>query len=228
MEEPTGGGGFFGAMIPTGEVLGASLVRDLPAECSLAVWQATRLLFQWAEAPEAERAEMFEPGTLDPFLAELEAGRFDEGLRLPTLLIVAELASGAADPERLARACLCLAEWALARRAAGSALYFAEAAALAWPESARHAWLAGALLQAHGRTPRAELWLRRALRVAARTGDWQAKSLALGALGNSTPATGSRSGARRPQRAAPSLRRRTTSRMFCCTWPITRSLQSAA
>lgn len=171
-------------LVPGGEVAGAQLVRELPAEAALLVWQAVRSLVMWSEADDDDRAGLFDPAGLDAFLAELGRARFDDDLRLPTVLIVAELALPEPSLENLAHACLCLAEWALAHGARASGAYFAEAAACAWPWNARFSWLAGRVLREQGKHARAELWLRRSLHLAVRADDWELKSRALMSLGN--------------------------------------------
>lgn len=101
----------------------------------------------------------------------------------PVAVIAGELANlSGADPKHLAHACLAISEWALGSEAPASALLFVEAAALVRPDDARCAYLAGGMLQQRGRVREAERWLRRAVRVAAASGDKEAGSLAAGAL----------------------------------------------
>ena len=77
-----------------------------------------------------------------------------------------------------------MCDWALLRGARGTALAWAEAAARAWPANARFAWVAGKLLRKLGRDRDAELWLRRARRLALWYRDEEGQARALLSLGN--------------------------------------------
>jgi tetratricopeptide (TPR) repeat protein len=83
------------------------------------------------------------------------------------------------------------------RGARKTAVLFAQAAALAWPRHARYAWLAARILRSCGRVREAEVWLRRAHRVAVWTKDSEAQARALNSLGNLHLAAGRPSLAKR-------------------------------
>lgn len=169
--------------IPGGEVAGAEIVRELGAEVSLAVWQTLRGVLMWAaETPDA-RPALFDTEAMRAWECELLVASWEPELRYPLAVLVGELA-GDPTPEPIARACLCVTDWALTREAWSTALAFAEAAALAWPEHPRYAWMVGRLLRTRGRLREAEQWARRCVRVAAATGDWEAQGAGLTALGN--------------------------------------------
>lgn len=171
--------------IPGGDVAGADLVRELPPEVSLAAWQTLRCVLSWAAHAPAERGELFDADAMEAWECELLEGSWDADLRFPLAVLVGEMTQGSGGvPERVAKACLCVADWALARRATATALAFAEAAALSWPEHPRYAWMAGRLLRKHGRVREAEQWIRRAVRVAAAVGDHETQTLGLNSLGN--------------------------------------------
>jgi tetratricopeptide (TPR) repeat protein len=171
--------------IPGGEVAGAHVVRELPAEVALTVWQVLRSVLLWAAEIPAQRGDLFERRAMEDWERELLEGTFDVDLRYPLAVIVGELADPeAASPEQLAHACLCVAEWSLARRATRTALGFSEAAALCWPDHPRYAWMVGRLLRTHGYLREAEQWIKRSVRVAGNTGDWETQTLALNSLGN--------------------------------------------
>lgn len=169
--------------IPGGEVAGAEIVRELGAEVSLAVWQTLRGVLMWAaETPEA-RPALFDAEAMRAWECELLVASWEPELRYPLAVLVGELA-GDPTPEPIARACLCVTDWALTREAWSTALAFAEAAALAWPEHPRYAWTVGRLLRKRGRLREAEQWIRRCIRVSVAAGDWEAQALGLNSLGN--------------------------------------------
>ncbi|HEU0014799.1 MAG TPA: tetratricopeptide repeat protein [Longimicrobium sp.] len=171
--------------VPDGAVAGADIVRELAPELSLTVWQALRSVLLWAAQEPSARGELWERATMVAWEEELLEAPLDNDLRYPLAVIAGELALGAgADPDRLSRGCVCVTEWALSNGAVCTALAFAEAAAHAWPEHGRYAWLVGRLLRAHGRLRDAELWIRRAVQVAVSTGDWETQTLGLNSLGN--------------------------------------------
>lgn len=171
--------------IPGGEVAGTEVVRELPPELALTVWQVLRSVLMWAAEIPAQRGDLFEPRAMEQWERELLEGTFDKELRYPLAVIVGELAAPeSASPEQLAHACLCVTEWSLARKATRTALGFAEAAALCHVDHPRYAWMAGRLLRTHGYRREAEEWIKRAVRVAANTGDWETQTLSLNSLGN--------------------------------------------
>ena len=171
--------------IPGGEVAGAEVVRELPPEVALTVWQVLRSVLLWAAEVPAHRGDLFERGAMEQWEAELLQDTFDTDLRYPLAVIVGELADPeAAAPEQMAHACLCVTEWGLARRATRTALGFSEAAALCWPDHPRYAWMAGRLLRSHGFLREAEQWIKRSIRAAGSRGDWEAQTLGLNSLGN--------------------------------------------
>lgn len=171
--------------VPGGEVAGMEIVRELPPELALTVWQVLRSVLLWAAEVTAQRGDLFEPRAMEQWEAELLQGTFDAALRYPLAVIVGELADPeAAAAEQMAHACLCVTEWGLAHNATRTALAYTEAAALCLPEHPRFAWMAGRLLRRHGYLREAEQWIKRAVRVAGRMGDWETHTLGLNSLGN--------------------------------------------
>lgn len=171
--------------IPGGEVAGTEIVRELPPELALTVWQTLRSVLMWAAEHPSHRGGLFERSAMVQWEVELLEGTFDSDLRYPLAVIVGELADAErATPQALARACLCVTDWGLAHGAVRTALGFIEAAALCWPDHPRYAWMAGRLLRAHGRLREAELWIKRSVRIAGTIGDWEAQTLGLNSLGN--------------------------------------------
>jgi tetratricopeptide (TPR) repeat protein len=171
--------------VPDATVLGAVLLHEVPGDFALQVLQALRLVFAWAAGPRASAA-VFDGTDLHAWEADvLRTVGIDEALWAPVSVIAGELARPAElDVETLAHACLAVTEWAVDREAYGTALLFAEAAAVVWPTNARIAWLTGKLYRERLQLSQAEMWLRRASRVAVWTGDWELQAQAINSLGN--------------------------------------------
>jgi tetratricopeptide (TPR) repeat protein len=195
--------------VPDATVLGAVILHEVPDSFALHVLQALRLVFAWAAGPEVSGA-VFDSTDLRAWeAAVLHAGGQDEALWAPVAVIAGQVARPAElDPERLAHACLAVTEWALGQEAHGTALHFAEAAAVVWPNNARIAWLTGKLYRQQLQLGRAEMWLRRARRVAVWTGDWELQAQALNSLGNLKVQKGDFAGGRELLLAAARLAKR--------------------
>lgn len=171
--------------IPGGDVAGAEVVRELPEAFSLPVWQALRCVVRWSAAEPGSRSALFDAAAMEEWEVELLLADWDEALRLPVAVIAGVLVDAeGASPERLARACLCVTDWALAHGAVTTALAFAEAAALAWADQPRYAYMVGRLLRTHGRPREAEEWMKRVVRIGRRLEDREAECLGLNSLGN--------------------------------------------
>lgn len=171
--------------IPGGAVAGAEIVRELPPEVALPAWQALRSVLMWAAEEPGQRSDLFEPCAMADWERELLEAEWEPDLRVPLAVLIGELSRPSqAAPDAIAHACLCVADWALENNGVATALAFAEAAALAWPQNPRYAWMAGRLLRTQGRVREAEQWLKRAARAASSSRDSDAQTLALNSLGN--------------------------------------------
>lgn len=160
-------------------------MREVRPELALPLFQALRSVITWASEEPAQRTGVFEASSMVEWERELLLGDWEPDLRIPLAVLVGELGSAEqAIPASLARVCLVVTDWALDHGAISTALAFAEAAALAYPQSARYAWTAGRLLRTYGRSAEAERWLVRASRVAATARDPESEALALNTLGN--------------------------------------------
>ncbi|HVH11744.1 MAG TPA: hypothetical protein VM759_01770, partial [Longimicrobium sp.] len=169
--------------IPGGAVGGADVVRELAPEVALPVWQTLRSVLMWAGEEPALRGDLFEPCAMADWERQLLQDSWEPDVRCPLAVLVGELGKGTeASLETIARACLCVTDWALERGHTATALAFAEAAALAWPQHPRYAWMAGRLLRRHGRLREAEQWIRRASKAAATVQDRETQTLAINSL----------------------------------------------
>lgn len=172
-------------VVPDATVLGAVVLHEVPEAFALHVFRALRLAFAWAAGPDVSGA-MFDAEHVAEREADvLQAEGIDQALWAPVAVIAGELARPAeVDPERLAYACLAVTDWALGCDAHGTAVAFAEAAAVVWPNNARIAWIVGKLYREQRQFSRAESWLRRASRIAVWTADWELQAQATNSLGN--------------------------------------------
>lgn len=168
-----------------GTAAAAEALAELPADTAFLLWRVLRTVQLWAADDPDERGRLLDAEEVERWEEGLLTAAFDADLRLPLAVIVGELARGdRAVSGRVSWACLCVTDWALARGASRTALAFAEAAALASPEQPRYAWVSGRMLRTFGRFRDSERWLRRAVGVAARKGDWEAQARGLNSLGN--------------------------------------------
>jgi tetratricopeptide (TPR) repeat protein len=160
------------------------VLSEVPEAFALHVLKALRLVLAWSgdadtHAPLLRRAEM------ERWEAAVLALPQHEGFWEPLVVLAGQLKRPArAQASVIGKSCLALTDWATGVGAIETALLFVEAAALAWPENARLAWVAGRLFRAHGRHRLSEYWLRRAARVAVWSDDFETQDLALNSLGN--------------------------------------------
>jgi tetratricopeptide (TPR) repeat protein len=199
----------FPLAVPGAEVLGAVIMFEAPTPFSLHLFQALRIVMAWAEGA-ADSGELFDDHGMRAWEAQiLTTEGVDEALWAPVGVIAAEMCRpDDVDVPRLTRACLAIADWAIGYGAHGTALAFAEAAAAAWPNNARMAWMTGRLFREHGQLAKAEVWALRAKRVAVWTGDPDAQALALISLGKLRVLTGDFATAREHLNSAVRLAKR--------------------
>jgi tetratricopeptide (TPR) repeat protein len=167
--------------LPAAALSGVEVLEELPSAWAVPALRVLRAVLGWSGGAAA---------ALDPAaLASLERELLspppgEDGPWAPLALLAGVLARpGEADAERVAWACVCVAEWALDAGAHQTALAFARTAALAFPQQARYAWLVGRLLRGQGMLRDSEAWLRRAHRVGVWTDDWEAQARTLTSMG---------------------------------------------
>lgn len=191
-------------VIPGGEVAGAVLVRDLGdmPEVTLHAFHAYRCVTMWAQVQEEEGAdeaeEYFDREGMTEWVTEMAGGGTAaprDDLQAYLVAIGVELLATPPDRERMARACLCVAEWAFSHNRLPTALAFVEAAAWALP-TARSAFLCGKLHRQYGRHHEAERWLKEAEDRARRDKDWETRARVILARGSVDLARGRFAGAR--------------------------------
>ena len=169
---------------------GAAILDELPPAAALVLLRTFRLVNAWSRGPDAV-GDLLRRKQMSMWEEEALLAGLDEQLWAPVAVIASAMKSpGRADARDLAKCCFAISDWALEQGAEGTALHFSEAAALAWPENARYAWVTGRMLRNAGRSSEAESWLKRAARVAVWHDDWEAQDLALNSLGNLYTQTG--------------------------------------
>jgi hypothetical protein len=197
------------AAIPGASVAGAEMIRELPAREAAALYPLFWAALTWSHAPDA--------GVPDLGSAEAQAlARLGEERCWAAVAVIAgQLAGeGLADPTEMGQACFCLADWALARGACGTATAFTLLAPLVLPRNPRFAWAAGRFLRQRGCIVEAEAWFRRAHRVAVWRKDPEVQIRALNSLGNIHLTVGRKGFGQRLQLKALTLSRRYALRML--------------
>jgi tetratricopeptide (TPR) repeat protein len=163
---------------------GAPVLEEVPDPYALHALKALRLVLAWSGEPDTH-APLLRRAEMDRWEATVLALPRQEGLWEPLVILAGQFKRPArARGDTIGKACLAFTDWATGAGATETALLFAEAAALAWPENARFAWVAGRLFRTHGRYRLSEYWLRRAARVAVWSDDFETQDLALNSLGN--------------------------------------------
>jgi tetratricopeptide (TPR) repeat protein len=168
-----------------GEMLeGSYVLAELPPDRALLCWTAVRDVTLWGGTPPEQRAALFSPPAETASREAVRDARLEPvlDLSLATLATVVSHAAQA-DPEIISRVCLQVARWARDHGAMGTAVAFAQAAAFANPDAAPPALAAGRLALEWGRDRRADTWLRRAIGLARRAGEWESYGGAYLALG---------------------------------------------
>ncbi|MCA1788886.1 MAG: hypothetical protein LC667_03205 [Thioalkalivibrio sp.] len=138
----------------------------------------------WAGTPPSARDNLFTSGSVDARFTLLAAAEVPPEVSAPldTLHAMLSLGSGA-DAGVVSVCCLEVAAWARRAGLPHTGIAFAQAGALASPEFAEAALTVGVAARAAGQDARAATWLRRAVALARREGDWVAYASARVELG---------------------------------------------
>jgi tetratricopeptide (TPR) repeat protein len=168
---------------------GWRIFQEVRNDVGVALWHMVRDVELWATTPEREG--LFSPGAAGRRRELLRAAKPPPPLA-PALDVLAGLVAYPveASADAVSLACERVARWAEARQAHSTALAFAQAAALALPESSRAAVEVGRLAAIAGDKPRAESWFRRAVALARREENRSTYALAWVELGDLYAGTG--------------------------------------
>jgi tetratricopeptide (TPR) repeat protein len=161
------------------------ILREVPGETGVLLWQAYRNVMFWATAEVDDRARIFAENAGQRRLDELFAANVPTAI-LDALVLVGRLlgAPDTTSSESVAEACRAISDWSDANGHEATALSFTQAAALASPRSAALALAVGRSARRRNELARAETWFRHAIMVARQTGDWNSYGVAYLALGN--------------------------------------------
>jgi len=151
---------------------GANILDEMRNGVGVVLWQSLHDVILWASVPPGERRNLFRPESVRRRLAALVALGVDPPLEAALTSLAALSADpGTARPESVGAVCLQIARWAEANESVGTALAFAQGAAIASPGDAAAGFLAGCLARKQGERARAETWLRRSIVLGRRNGD---------------------------------------------------------
>jgi len=157
------------------------LLLDVDGAVGYTLWQRVRDVRLWASLQPEPPLSLFGPGTPETRqlvrAALFESPEIAQHLRVLNRMVRSPRET---SPRRIAKACLGISAWADERNGVELALAYAEAAAVAAPRCAEAAAVAGSLCtrvsgdgEGEPMDSRAARWLRRAVRVARRTKDWE-------------------------------------------------------
>lgn len=167
------------------ETLEASqILEEYKGDLGLLLWNSLRDVTLWSAIDPDRREGLFTPEAAQKRLGLLQSSAVDPALEVSLTTLAALVGSpGSASGEIVSLVCLEVSRWALERGSFGTALSYAQAAALASPEEAGPAHTVGSLALRWGRSARAETWLRRCIGLARRGRDWQSYAQAYVDLG---------------------------------------------
>jgi tetratricopeptide (TPR) repeat protein len=164
---------------------GWHILREHDGELAAALWFAFRDVSLWASVPVERRTGLFTASALRKRLELVRDCAADAGVAVHLAVLASVVDNAApADPKGVSAACSAVSQWAAARGATGTAVAFAQAGALTVPADAAAASAVGRLTVRWGRMVRAETWLRRAIGLARRAGDWYTYAEACVELGD--------------------------------------------
>jgi tetratricopeptide (TPR) repeat protein len=157
------------------ETLEASqILEEHKGDVGLLLWNSLRDVTLWSSVEPDRREGLFTTEGANKRLGQLQGAGVDPTLEVSLTTLAAVVGSpGTASPEIVTLVCMEISRWAQGNGAFGTALAFAQAAALASPEEAAPAYTVGSLALRWGRHARAETWLRRSIGLARRGKDWQ-------------------------------------------------------
>lgn len=168
--------------LPTGDVPGARVLAELDCEPGMLLFDLLRVVSTWAA--DAGEAGWYDTGVLLKWEEAVLTGSLDQPLRSAVAVCLGEmLHPEKSDARQLSLCCMVISEWALGREAVETSLEFQRLAALVWPANARLAYMTGRRYGGACRFKEADIWLRRAARIARWYSDWEPHADALTSIG---------------------------------------------
>jgi len=174
------------AIVHGGEAFeGAAVLDEVRGTLGALLFQAIRDVYQWGATPPDDRAGLFAAGAEEVELALLRASEVEVQLESPLMTLVRLAGSPeTAREEQVALACQHVAHWADHQGLLGTAIAFAQGAAVVLPSDASASYAVGRLARRRAEHARAETWYRRSVALGRQTGDWTSYAMAFGGLGN--------------------------------------------
>ena len=180
----------------------AVVLDELCSPAGVLLWQLLRDATLWSTAGRAERAGLFADAARGTTGAVPEVEQ-----ELDALAVLVRDPHPDAGP-LIARMCDRVRMWAEGEGLYGTALEFAQAAALADPEDARLAYEVGRMARIRAEYARAEVWYQRAVVLGRRSGDNEARALGYSGIANMYTQRGNYAAARQLKEKAVRLARR--------------------
>lgn len=186
-----------GSLLPFAVVL-----EEIPSPAGLLLWRLLQDVTLWMAMDSAGREGLFRDpeGAARSSIAAIQE-------ELDTVDVLVRDPHPDAGP-LLARMCDRIRLWAEGQGHRGTAVEFAQAAALADPTDAGYAYEVGRLARRHAESARAETWYRRGIVLARRIGDREAEARCYGGLANLLSQRGNYAAALEVTRRIASLSRR--------------------
>ncbi|HET7228938.1 MAG TPA: tetratricopeptide repeat protein [Longimicrobium sp.] len=164
---------------------GLAILEEVKGQLGFLLWQVGRDVALWASFEPEQRGNLFEPGSEAALHALLRSTGVEVQLESPLMTLVRMVGSPeTARAEAVELACQYIAFWADGHGYGGTAVSFAQAAAMAVPYDAGAAYAVGRLARRRAEHSRAETWYRRSIALARQSGDWSSYALAFSGLGN--------------------------------------------
>jgi tetratricopeptide (TPR) repeat protein len=163
---------------------GMEVLREVPGEAGVLLWQAYRNVMFWASLPSEERVGLFAKGAAERRRKEVKGAEVPRDLTGPLNALAGILdLTEAANTDEAAAACRAISAWATEHEHPNTALAFAQAVALISARDASAAFTVGRMSRLQGEYARADTWYRHAVMVARQVGDWPSYVLAYLGLG---------------------------------------------
>ena len=174
------------AILHGGEAFeGVAVLEEVRTPLGLLLFQVIRDVYLWGSTPPEQREGLFEPRAEDALISVLRDS--DPEVQLESALMALIRMAGSpetAREEQVALACQHVAHWADSHGHMGTAISFAQGAAVVLPADAGTSYAVGRLARRRAEHARAETWYRRAVALARQSGDWSAYAMAFAGLGN--------------------------------------------
>jgi hypothetical protein len=169
---------------PGETVDGNGILAESSGDFGLLLWRTARDVTLWGGTPAGERGNLFADGSGETRIARLIGTDVPHAISASVDTIHGMLTLGErADGSVLSLCCLEVAAWAHRRGLSDTAITFAQAGAVAAPESGEAALHTGIHALRAGQVARAGTWLRRAVDVSRRERNRPAYAAALVELG---------------------------------------------